>query len=185
MQAPPYYKNKQRMPIKYIYYLLMLSLVGLNTACDGAPGTRAGDFAPDFKFKNLEDKAIQLSKYRGKVVLVHFWTDWCESCRAEFPRVQAFYEELQSDDFELLAVNVGQPLATSQDFQKSFGITFPMLVDEQAASKTLYKVKAFPTNYFIDPEGKIIRKIVGWVDKQQVKVIINQNKKKQKNTKSS
>ncbi len=137
----------------------------------------SGDRAPEFKLKDINAQKHSLAAYRGKVVMLHFWTDWCNACRAEFPRIQNYYQELQGEDFELLAINVGQPVSASQDFHQDFSITFPMLTDTESAVGQIYGVEAYPTNYFIDPEGKIIRKIIGWVDKKQVEVIINQHKK--------
>jgi len=136
-----------------------------------------GQPAPDFNLQSIEGKTTRLSSYQGKVVLVHFWTDWCEACRAEFPKIQAYYSELGGENFELIAVNIGQEASVSKDFQKSFDISFPMLVDAEALTQELYAVEAYPTNFFISPDGKIIRRITGWVDKSQVEVIINQNKK--------
>lgn len=156
--------------IIFVFFFFLLN------ACQN--NLKQGNQAPDFKILGLDEVQYQLSKYKGKVVLVHFWTDWCQSCRAEFPKIQAFYEDLKSDDFELLAINVGQPESSSQDFKESFDVTFPMLTDVNGITQDLYKIKAFPTNYFVDTEGKIIRKIVGWVDKKQVEVIVNQHKQK-------
>jgi peroxiredoxin len=139
-------------------------------------GVRPGNEAPDFVLKDITQKNYQLSKYKGKVVLVHFWTDFCKSCKAEFPKIQEFYEELKGNDFELLVVNVGQAESVSKSFQKEFKATFPMLVDKQGITKDIYRLEAYPTNYFINPEGKIIRKIIGWVDARQVAAIIRQHK---------
>ncbi len=153
-----------------------MAVIGLLGACSSMPGTAKGDLAPDFKLKDVYAASQQLSDYRGKVVLLHFWTDWCNACRAEFPRIQDYYAELKSDDFEIIAVNVGQAMSVSLDFKQSFGVTFQMLTDVEKAVGELYKVEAYPTNYFIDPEGKIIKKYIGWVDKKQVEVIINQHR---------
>lgn len=146
-------------------------------ACNPNPLGK-GNTAPNFKLKNLNGKQIGLSDYRGKVVLLHFWTDFCKSCRAEFPKIQEYYSNLQGEDFEILAVNVGQPLTTSKKFQKDFETTFPMLADTEGVMNDLYAINnAFPTNYFIAPDGKIIRKIVGWIPEKQIEVFINQHKK--------
>lgn len=164
--------TKNYSGILSIAFLLFLSFA----ACNQIPGAKEGRLAPDFTFKDIHEIEHQLSAYRGKVVLVHFWTDWCNSCRAEFPRVQDIYADLKSDDFELLAVNVGQAASVSKTFQKDFEVTFPMLVDEQKISQDLYQIEGYPTNFFINPEGKIVRIITGWVPKKQVEVFIKQNK---------
>ncbi|NJO03404.1 MAG: redoxin domain-containing protein, partial [Bacteroidia bacterium] len=117
--------------------------------------------------RDVAERPHQLSNYRGKAVMLHFWTDFCVSCRAEFPRIQDYYEELESDQFELIAVNIGQPARISETFHKDFKTTFPMLVDDQGFMADLYAIKAYPTNFFIDPQGKIVRVIRGWVDKNR------------------
>jgi peroxiredoxin len=169
--------------IKYLYlimknsinlYLLLLSLVWV--ACNNLPGTKPGNFAPDFKIKDINQETQSLAQYKGKVVLLHFWTDFCQSCRAEFPILQEAYQQLKSADFELIVINVGQPSKVSQDFSRDFKATFPMIADEQKITQDLYNLDTFPTNYFISPEGKIIRKIKGWLSKTQIEVIIRQNK---------
>jgi peroxiredoxin len=162
--------------LKYFSYLIIsLFLV----ACQ-ATGIQKGNTAPDFTLKNTKNQNIQLSKLKGKVVLIHFWNDKCKSCRAEFPKIQALYEDLQGEDFELLAVNIGQKEKISLDFEREFQATFPMLIDNQAITRDVYRVETYPTNFFINPEGKIIRRTTGWVNKRQVEVIIQQNKHKDK-----
>lgn len=162
--------------MKFIRIFLLLYI--LVAACDSPVGLKKGKIAPDFRIPDLRDQAIQLSSLKGKVVLIHFWTDFCKSCRAEFPKIEEFYSSLKSKDFELLAINVGQSKATSLEFQKEFSASFPMLADTRGLTKDLYQIEAFPTNYFINPEGKIIRRITGWVDQKQVEVIIDQNKRR-------
>ena len=156
----------------FLNYLSIISLITLAMSCESVPGTKRGNIAPDFKLKDIAEKVHSLSEYKGKAVMLHFWTDFCTSCRAEFPRIQEYYTELHGEEFELLAINVGQPINTSKEFKQSFDITFPMLADTQGIMKDIYKVDAFPTNYFIAPDGKVIRKIIGWVHKKQVREFI-------------
>ncbi|MCU0443887.1 MAG: redoxin domain-containing protein [Microscillaceae bacterium] len=163
-----------------LYYknILWLIVLGSLTTCGSLPGTKPGNVAPDFRLKDLAQTTQSLQNYRGKVVLLHFWTDFCQSCRAEFPLLQESYQALKSPDFELLVINIGQSEKISQDFQRDFKATFPMIADKQKITQDLYEVQTFPTNYFINPEGKIIRKITGWLPKTQIEVIVNQHKKK-------
>lgn len=137
-----------------------------------------GALAPDFTRVDLGDVEHSLAKHKGKVVMLYFWADWCPTCKKEFPETEAYYKELAGEDFELLAVNVAQPKEASIKFQEKYGATFPMLTDENSVLTSTYNVDVLPTNYFIDPEGKIIRRIIGFVDKKQAKVMIEQHKKK-------
>lgn len=161
--------------LKLFYFISFVAIFFVS--CSGGVGVKQGNQAPDFTLKDVAEKKIKLSDLKGKVVMIHFWTDYCVSCKAEFPQIVAYYNQLKGKDFELLAVNLGQNASVSKEFQKEFGADFPMLIDDKAVLKDIYQIQAFPTNFFINPEGKIIRIIKGWTDQKQVNVIIKQNKK--------
>jgi peroxiredoxin len=140
-------------------------------SCEQGPAQ--GDMAPDFEATSLQKQTESLSKYRGKLVLLHFWADWCESCRKEFPLMQAYYKDLAGPEFELIAINVKQPQHISLSFQQEFATTFPMICDEQGTLSEKYGITQFPTNYLVSPEGKIARKVNGWVDKEFVENVLH------------
>ncbi len=132
---------------------------------------RQGDIAPELVLPDTQGSIVSTSQIKSKLLLLHFWTDWCKSCREEFPRLEQAYQELKPKGVEFVAVNIGQPAATSERFRQDFGITFPMLVDEKSQAKTLYKVSTFPTSYLIDQNGVILRRVVGWMDKSQIEIV--------------
>ena len=159
-------------------YIQMIICALLLAACSGEQGIERGEPAPDFTIYDVQGKPHRLSDYKGKVVMLYFWADFCPACEREFPETQKYYSELKGDDFELLAINVGQAKKISQTFGSRFGATFPMLVDTASQVSKQYGVEQLPTNYFISPDGKVARRITGWVDANQVRVMINQHKEK-------
>ncbi|MCS7019127.1 MAG: TlpA disulfide reductase family protein [Cytophagales bacterium] len=153
---------------------LLTTLLLLNGCQNNQGGISRGVTAPDFETTDLQGVAYKLSNYKGKVVMLYFWADWCPACRKEFPETQAYYQKLKSDQFELLAINVAQPRQASEEFYRKYKATFPMLLDTTGSISKQYGVEELPTNYFIDPEGKVARRIVGWIGEPQVRVMINQ-----------
>lgn len=146
-------------------------------ACEDGVGVERGQLAPNFELKDIHGKTVELSSFRGKTVLLYFWADFCPSCKREFPETQEFYDKLKKQDLEVVAVNVGQDVQISKEFAQEFKATFSMLTDPQKDIAKLYEVgEKLPVNYFINAEGKIIRRINGWTTLQQVQVILNQNK---------
>lgn len=118
-------------------------------------GLSIGQSAPDFKLTSLEGEETQLSKFRGKPVILNFWATWCPPCRAEMPDFQQLYE---SEDVEILAVNLSeseQSEKTVQDFIEEYDLSFPILMDRGSAVTEIYKVQVFPTSFIIDSEGII------------------------------
>ena len=137
-----------------------------------------GEIAPKFETTDVEGnkQTIEQHTKKGKVVMLYFWADWCPTCKKEFPETESYYQKLQKDGLEILAINVKQPKEASEKFKEQFGATFPMLIDADGKISDLYQVTELPTNFFIDEEGKIIRKIVGWVSDKQAEVILKQQK---------
>lgn len=164
--------------LRILWHISLFFLVALLWPSCGEPGRLdKGAPAPAFSQEALDGKSYQLKDHRGKVVMLYFWADWCPTCKKEFPQTEAFYRKLAGEDFELLAVNVAQPREASEKFQQKYEATFPMLLDPNSELTNLYEVEVLPTNYFIDPEGRVIRKIVGFVDENQARVMIEQHKK--------
>lgn len=159
---------------KIFQIILFLFFFAACSAPEG--GIPAGENAPEIRAVDLDGKMISLADYKGKVLMLYFWADFCPACKKEFPATQAYYDTLKGVDFEILAINVAQKRQISADFRAEYKATFPMIADLGSEISGAYGVKNLPVVYFISPEGKIIRKFNGWVDQNQVRVIINQNK---------
>lgn len=132
-----------------------------------------GDIVPDIEFSTVDGEALTLNEFRGKTILIHFWADWCSECRAEFPKLEQAYQKHREDGFEILAVNVAQSKSHVQSFKDEFGLNFPMLMDENSLVAKKFGIRGLPTNYFIDTDGKVERVIIGWVDEEQIALVLN------------
>jgi peroxiredoxin len=157
------------MSLAILMFLLIVS-------CQSEKGPKRGDVVPDLELEKIDGKKIKLSDFKGKIVMLYFWADWCPACKKEFPETQAYYNKLKKEDFEIIAVNVGQPKSVSENFAENFGAEFIMTCDESKTIAQTYGVDdKLPVNFFINKKGEIIRRINGWVDENQVNVIIHQN----------
>jgi peroxiredoxin len=122
-----------------------------------------GFLAPDFSLSNLEDEAIQLSNFKGNIVMVNVWASWCKPCQYEMPAMQKIHEKYSENGLVILAVN-----NTYQDnfsdvinFVTKNNLTFPILLDRTGEVSKLYQVQALPSTYFIDQKGIINDIIIG------------------------
>ena len=121
--------------------------------------------APNFEFPGLDGKIVSLSDYRGKVVLVNIWATWCPPCIDEMPSMEKLYNELQGENFEILAVSIdAQGLKAVAPFMKAHNLTFPALIDSEGTIKSLYKATGVPESFIIDKQGILIKKIIGPID---------------------
>jgi peroxiredoxin len=119
--------------------------------------------APDFTLTDLDGKTQRLSDYRGKVVLINFWATWCPPCRRELPSMQRLWQRLKDKGFAMLALDVGEEEDAILPFLFSTGveITFPVLLDKPGQLINAWPVRALPTSFLLDREGRIVYRAVG------------------------
>ena len=118
----------------------------------------------DFTLPTLEGELLTVSDLRGKVVFVNFWATWCPPCRDEMPSMEALYQRFKDRDFEILAVNIGETPEEVTAFMEEYGFSFPALLDEDIRVGNDYGIRAIPTSFFVNQEGRIIMRKVGYLD---------------------
>jgi len=121
--------------------------------------------APDFAFPGMDGKMVNLSDFRGKVVLVNIWATWCSSCVDEMPSMEKLYQKLKGENFEILAVSIdslGEKVVAS--FMKKYKLTFPALIDSAGAIRMGYRTTGVPESFIIDKDGVLVKKIIGPLD---------------------
>lgn len=119
-----------------------------------------GSLAPDFTLTTLDGEDLTLSDLRGRPVVVNFWATWCPPCRAEIPALDQAGREL-GGDVVILGVDVQEDPAAVAAFAAEIGMRYPVALDETAAVARAYRVRAFPTTYFIDSRGVVVDVISG------------------------
>ena len=123
-----------------------------------------GHPAPDFTFRDLSHKEVSLSDYKGKVVLLNFWSITCPPCIEEIPYLQRLQEIMQDNPgFHLLTVvtNRGETEKEVRPFMEKRGLTFHALIDSKKAAWRRYKLTGWPETFLLDREGIIVEKFIG------------------------
>ena len=122
--------------------------------------TPAGTLAPDFTGRDIAGKTFRLSDHLGKdVVLLDFWSTFCEPCKAEFPHLRAMYVAQRARGLLVVGVAMDGPetVADVPSFVKRFDLDFPVVTDEDSRIASLFNPKkSMPLSVLIDKGGRIV-----------------------------
>lgn len=122
---------------------------------------KVGDIAPDFTLKDMNGKYVSLSNSRGKYVYLDFWASFCSPCRTESKNKNKIAKEFSNQNFDMISVSLDQndtkwKNAIAKDSLNWIHLLEPNSWDSKLTE--MYNLDKIPTNYLIDPSGKIIAK---------------------------
>jgi thiol-disulfide isomerase/thioredoxin len=136
---------------------LMLPVLVLTLSATAQAKLKKGDAFPLSSLPALQGKgAIDLSKYKGKVVIVDFWASWCEPCKIELPYLNNLAKKYKGKDVVIVGVNLDEKPSDALGFLKAHPVQLPLAYD--GAKKVLAEkaeIEVMPTSFIIDKKGMI------------------------------
>ncbi len=123
----------------------------------------------DFTLKDMDGKDVELSGFKGQVLLLNFWATWCGPCRLEIPWFVELQEKYRDEGFRVVGVSVDDPPEAMRPFAKQFKINYPLVVgqDREDVQNAFGPIFAVPITVIIGRDGKVCVKHVGPVTKEQ------------------
>ena len=146
------------------FFLAIILSIAAPTAAAADLKPWNGGATPPLALEDLAGRTHSLADYRGSVVLVNFWATWCEPCRAEMPSMDRLRRSLQGRRFEVLAVNLAEPLSRIQKYLDTLPLGFPVLRDRDSAIAKAWKARLLPASYLIGRDGRIRYVAYGEID---------------------
>ncbi len=159
-----------------------LSLLALS-ACDNNKATKSNDVvnknASEFSLPSvLDDTKINLSDYKGKLVLLNFWASWCPPCRAEIPGFINIQKEYQDKNFTIIGLAL-EDKADALRYAKDIGINYPIAhgIETVHDVATAYGNPngGLPYTVLISPEQKILSVFSGFLSEEKLKKMLEKH----------
>lgn len=131
--------------------------------------------APDFVVVDAQGNEVSLSSFRGKPVVVNFWTSWCTYCKQEMPDFQNAYDAY-GERVEFMMVNSTsdsqETLKKAQAYLDESGYTFPCYFDTTGQAAQAYQLQGYPTTYVIDAQGNIATYSIGAMTEENLMSVL-------------
>ena len=124
--------------------------------------------APDFVLTTYDGQRLQLSDFRGQVVLLNFWASWCPPCRVEAPVLQRAAERLDSAGLVVIGIDVWDDAAQARAFLDEFGVTYPNVEDTTRSIPVEFGVTGLPETFVISRSGVLVSRWVGPINDEQL-----------------
>ena len=130
--------------------------------------------APDFAgFDFVSGLPVNADALRGRIVMVDFWSSWCAACRIEAADLAQVYREYDAAPVEFVGIAVWDRPGDALNHIERYGVTYLNILDERGAMAVSYGVRGVPEKFFIDAEGRIVRKLIGPVSAEEMRSILD------------
>ena len=166
------------MSLRFVYSPILAALVALAlmipavaSAEGGLTAASARAKASNFSVKDISNKKIKFSKYKGKVVLLTFWATWCKPCLQELKHFSKF-QETYGDDLVVLAISTDDASTAPKvrSTAKKEGWVMPVIHDQDGVLISKFNPKGNnPYSVYIDRAGRIALAHEGFSSGDEVK----------------
>jgi peroxiredoxin len=183
-ETEPVSVNKEKVEVKVIapepqkvqnavQKPLISDIVGSARSWGPAFQSWYGKQVPDFTLKDITGKEHKLSSYVGKNVMVVFWATWCGPCRMEVPHLKELRSQVGEDKLAILALSNEYPDEVA-NFASKNGINYTIFSYSDSDLKSPFNsIRAIPTTFFIDQQGKIKLASSGAMSIEEMKLILD------------
>ncbi|WP_026608969.1 TlpA family protein disulfide reductase [Methylocaldum szegediense] len=110
---------------------------------------------------------LNLGAYQGKVLLIDFWATWCPPCKKSMPFFNGLRNQHLKDGFEVVAINVDENTEDALRYLEAHPVNYVTAFDSSGECPRVFDVKAMPSSYLVDRQGKVRLVHLGYRDEDQ------------------
>ena len=118
-------------------------------------------------------KLIDLSEYKGNLILLNFWATWCAPCKEEMPSLDKLQIHKKLNNLKIFPVNVGRDnLEKSLNFYNVLNIkNLKVYFDTDITLAKKFGLRGIPTSILLNKDGYEFARIIGSIDYEDIRFI--------------
>ena len=124
--------------------------------------------APLFVRKDLNGHRVDLSAFRGKVVVLNFWATWCAPCQLEMPRFASWQKQYGPRGLRILGVSMDDEESAARKACVKLHVNYPVVMGDERLGTLYGGILGLPVTYLIDRNGRICAKFQGETDLKEM-----------------
>lgn len=141
--------------------LAFVALLAFALQKAGPSSIAAGTLGPEFDLPTLDGSRLSSDELRGHPVVVNFWASWCTPCRDEAPVLERVWRRYRDEGVIFLGVNLRDSESDARAFVEDFGITYPVVRDDDLELERAFALTGLPETFFLDHEWRFIASLSG------------------------
>ena len=140
----------------------------------GTHSPKLGELVPNFTLQQDDGKPLNLTDYRGKIVVLNFWATWCGPCVDEIPSLNHFSDRFKDQGVAVLGVSLDEDADAYRSFLAKYKVSFLTLRNASRTVSENYGTYKLPESYIISRDGRLLQKVIGatdWTNKEMLDYI--------------
>ena len=117
-------------------------------------------------FLDKKDQKTDINDFKGNLLILNFWTTWCEPCKEEMPSLDNLQVNPEFNNLKIFAINIGKENSKKvNNFFKNLNIkNFEPYFDAPITLAKIFSLRGVPTSIFINKNGEEFARIIGFID---------------------
>ncbi|MBU3933363.1 MAG: redoxin domain-containing protein [Candidatus Omnitrophica bacterium] len=157
---------------------ILLIIVGITILIPRASAEQAKpskEVASDFALPGLDGQTLRLSDFKGKIVILDFWSISCPVCRRAIANFVKLYDKYKDKGLVIIGVNLDRAdIDAVKRLSQSIGINYPVVKGDYALTQSYGGIRYTPTTFIIDKEMNIVKKFIGYTPVEVFESQINE-----------
>lgn len=163
--------------------ITLVALAALFLLAAWAVPSKAGQVM-DFDLPTVDGGRLRLSDFRGRVVILDFFASWCRPCKAAMKKLGKLAKAQGKAGVSVIGFSVDKGgVQKVKPFVAKLGIDFPIVMGNMPEARRLAKgfggLDVIPTSLVIDPQGRVVKRLVGLVSRETLMAAVRPHLKPQ------